>query len=1573
MASSSSSSQTQKTSIVLNGLNDWDEWLGVIRMKANGADIWVYIDPATSEDDGPPVLEKPELPSPADIKGERAPLTVTSGATASLSTAVGTPGPSSQLSVTPATMVNTGPLTKEKEEDLKMRRYQYKQDMVTYQQQKSAMRSLLTTIQETISRTYLIYTLKCDTLYQMLRALKKRVAPTDRARLIELSHKYHKLQSIGRSQNLEMWLQQWERTYTEGQELGLPEVANQRPLYDFLQAVSDLEPGYSTFWRGEINKLLYKGKHHKLPDLFGLIEVFRNERRESFAKKGKTSHSAFSASFQGQSTDDKKEDGKEKKEDGKEKKEAKEKKCVCDERHKWKDCPYLIEGKRAQDWKPNEEIQKKITEKLEKNEWMRKAIDKVKGSAEKGKAGPKPASETPSISADPQPAAFVTSLLGRTFASASTFSSVYVASNSTYEYTLRHSFILDSGASVHVCNDRSQFRNIRAAEPEECLVAGSSIIQIEAFGSIDITLEGPSGPRIIELKDTALIVSFHTSVVSLNRFIAKNVHWNTEREALTYKGELFCKVKKRHDQWLLEYDPVVESVFTAQSALPRPDKEGSTDLWHRRLGHIGPAAVEHLPEAVIGVKLLRGPKTIECEVCSLSKAHQQISRRPTERVLKPYQKVHLDLIEFNRGYNEDRWAIHFLCDCILMNHVYTISQKSLALQTVMNFTAFVRRRYHVDVQIFRLDGETSLGRAFDEWVGEMGISVEKSAPRTPAQNGAAERSGGVMITKARAIRIDAHLPENLWPETIKAAGYLTNRAPTKRLDWKTPFQKLQEATGASNPKPNIAHLAVYGCRAYALNQQIPRRRKLEPRAFIGYLVGYESTNIFRIWIPEQKKVVATRDVTFDETKTYSPEDLTKKIQLQKNAELPLEVVNITPLSTSLAEDLHTDSSESELTDLEETESAIMTPSSHEPSLEEIIPIQQTVPQRLFQSEKSPQQETLPTPENTPDPTQAEPPEAPSSSLSRNPRPAPSQEVIGDIDPSNIIEGPRTRKPARRDAYLSDLATPESFPGYRAAFHAGVNFENQKLHRDQLPKPPQNWKQLLKHPHKDGFLAAAQKEYKDLNRRNTFQTVPKTKETKTLPVMWVFSYKYDTNGFLLKYKARICVRGDLQQTTHQDNYAATLAGRTFRALMAIMAAFDLEAFHHDAVNAFTNSPMEETVYCEPPEGFEQAGFCLLLLRALYGLRRSALLWWKEFSSTLKDLGFIQVGEDHCLFMNDWATVFFHVDDIVILCQTKDLFKYQQLRNQLHDRYEFRDLGVLKWFLGIRILRDREEKKLWLCQDSYVEKIVSTFHLQDVKPALTPMGGEELVPYEGKATPQEIYSYQRKVRSFLYAATITRADVAFTAAKLSEFLQNPSPQHQGAINRALTYLNGTKTLAIEYSKRSDKVFLGASDASFADDSVTRRSTEGYLFQLFGGCIDWRSIKQRTVTTSSTEAELLALSHGAKEVSWWKRCFKGITFEPGTDLSIQCDNQQTIRLLIQDTLRLVTKLRHVDIHNHWLRQEVQADRLRIEWVRTADMRADGLTKALPTQKHRKFVEDLGLVDVKDLLNGDTGTSST
>jgi Reverse transcriptase (RNA-dependent DNA polymerase) len=412
---------------------------------------------------------------------------------------------------------------------------------------------------------------------------------------------------------------------------------------------------------------------------------------------------------------------------------------------------------------------------------------------------------------------------------------------------------------------------------------------------------------------------------------------------------------------------------------------------------------------------------------------------------------------------------------------------------------------------------------------------------------------------------------------------------------------------------------------------------------------------------------------------------------------------------------------------------------------------------------------------------------------------------------------------------------------------------------------------------------------------------------------------------------------------------------------------LDIHQLDAVNAFTNSDLDEEVYIRFPDGFGNVGFCIRLLQALYGLRRSPLLWFTDFTGTLAKLGLKPVPEAECLYINSKLIVFFYVDDIAILYRTTDTGAYDSFQTQLFEHYEMRDIGELKWFLGIRVIRDRIQRKVWLCQDSYIDKIAHTFHLTDGKAPPTPMATDELLPFDGQASPQEIYGYQRRIGSLTYATAISRPDVSRTANKLAEFLTNPSPIHQAAADRAIRYLYHQRNLALEYGSTDDtyKAFTCASDAAYSDDLATRRSTEGFLFHLFGGPIDWKSTKQRTVTTSSTEAELLALTHAAKDLYWWRRLFRNLTLHFEHDFTIQCDNQQTIRLMETGAPKLVTKLKHVDIHQHWLRQEVQENRLSIEWLPTSEMPADGLTKALPRQKHNDFIRQLRLVDISTLLS--------
>jgi hypothetical protein len=123
-------------------------------------------------------------------------------------------------------------------------------------------------------------------------------------------------------------------------------------------------------------------------------------------------------------------------------------------------------------------------------------------------------------------------------------------------------------------------------------------------------------------------------------------------------------------------------------------------------------------------------------------------------------------------------------------------------------------------------------------------------------------------------------------------------------------------------------------------------------------------------------------------------------------------------------------------------------------------------------------------------------------------------------------------------------------------------------------------------------------------------------------------------------------------------------------------------------------------------------------------------------------------------------------------------------------------------------------------------------------------------------------------------------------------------------------------------------------------------------------------RSVTRSTTEAELYALSAAGVESQYWDRFCRNVGFTLHTKKALWCDNAQTVRLTQGDVDRIQTKLRHVDIHQMWLRQEVDAGRITVEWKPTAEMPADGYTKLLPRQKHENFIKQLGMKDIRHLV---------
>jgi hypothetical protein len=266
------------------------------------------------------------------------------------------------------------------------------------------------------------------------------------------------------------------------------------------------------------------------------------------------------------------------------------------------------------------------------------------------------------------------------------------------------------------------------------------------------------------------------------------------------------------------------------------------------------------------------------------------------------------------------------------------------------------------------------------------------------------------------------------------------------------------------------------------------------------------------------------------------------------------------------------------------------------------------------------------------------------------------------------------------------------------------------------------------------------------------------------------------------------------------------------------------------------------------------------------------------------------------------LFLYVDDLLVIARQDCVRHIEQFKTALNNKYAIKDLGEAISFLNIRIPRNLKAIELWVCQDGN-------------------------------------------------AAVTSRLDISFAASQLSQFATNRSPEHLRYADRVLLYLQTTKYYAIEFSDSVNKevetgdhgVLQLPSDASFADDPETRRSTQGYLMKMFDGPIMWQSSKQKTVATSTTEAELLSLSHIVRETMGLYRLFEQIHSDPEQQPNILCDNQQTVGLIQKERPQLTSKLKRVNVHNLWLGQIHKDDKVAVDWVQTKDMPVDGFTKAL------------------------------
>ena len=253
-----------------------------------------------------------------------------------------------------------------------------------------------------------------------------------------------------------------------------------------------------------------------------------------------------------------------------------------------------------------------------------------------------------------------------------------------------------------------------------------------------------------------------------------------------------------------------------------------------------------------------------------------------------------------------------------------------------------------------------------------------------------------------------------------------------------------------------------------------------------------------------------------------------------------------------------------------------------------------------------------------------------------------------------------------------------------------------------------------------------------------------------------------------------------------------------------------------------------------------------------------------------------------------------------------------------------------------------------------------------PVTRPMeAGLKLFPIEAATSPDTrtadaTREYQSIIGGLMFAVLCTRPDIAFSVTALSQFNSNPGDVHMQAVKRVLRYLRGTPHYGITYvgqgSASTQPALTGFCDSDYGNGVVEhRRSVSGYAFTLSGGAISWWTKKQKTVATSTVEAEYMATTAASKEAIWWRAYMRGLGYDTIEPTVIYSDSQGSIALAKNPDHHSRTK--HIDIQYHFIRHHIDQRTIVLKYISTLSNLADVLTKALVRVKHETMVKMFGV----------------
>ncbi|KAJ9689323.1 hypothetical protein PVL29_014817 [Vitis rotundifolia] len=467
--------------------------------------------------------------------------------------------------------------------------------------------------------------------------------------------------------------------------------------------------------------------------------------------------------------------------------------------------------------------------------------------------------------------------------------------------------------------------------------------------------------------------------------------------------------------------------------------------------------------------------------------------------------------------------------------------------------------------------------------------------------------------------------------------------------------------------------------------------------------------------------------------------------------------------------------------------------------------------------------------------------------------------------------------------------------------------------------PKSTSEALSHP---GWRQAMVDEMTALHSNGTWDLVSLPPGKSIVGCRWVYTVKVGPDGQVDRLKARLVAKGYTQiyGCDYGDTFSPVAKIASVRLFLSMAAMCHWPLYQLDIKNAFIHGELLEEVYMEQPPGFVaqgESGLVCKLRRSLYGLKQSPRVWFERFSSVVQEFGMLRSETNHSVFYhhnssNQCIYLVVYVDDIVITGSDQE--GIQRLKQHLFNHFQTKNLGKLKYFLGLEIAQS--SSGVVMSQRKYALDILEETGMLECKLVDTPMDpNAKLVLGQGEPL-RDPGRYRRLVGKLNYL-TITRLDISFPVSVVSQFLQSPCDNHWDAVIRILRYIKGTPGQGMLYEDRGHIQIVGYTDADWAGSPLDRRSTSGYCVFIGGNLISWKSKKQDVVARSSVEAEYRVMTLATCELIWLRQLLQELRFGKDEQMKLVCDNQAALHIAFNPVFHERTK--HIEVDCHFIREKI------------------------------------------------------